>query len=425
MLKIVTIIGARPQFIKAATVSRAISKHNNSTKPSNQITEILVHTGQHYDDNMSRVFFDELKIPRPDYNLGIGSGSHGKQTDGMLSAIEEVLIQEKPDIVLTYGDTNSTLAGALAASKLHILSAHVEAGLRSYNRKMPEEINRIVADELSNFLFCPTDTAVANLRQEGIGCDHSEVYKGVELDTQLVFNVGDVMYDSILFNKQLAEERSDILHQLGLSNYSNGLNGYCLATIHRPENTDISQNLEGILNALNQIAKTGMRVVLPLHPRTRAKIKEFGFGAKLHFSTYAPKSPSNPTTQVTVINPVGYLDMVQLERYSQAILTDSGGIQKESYLLGVPCITLRKETEWVETLDTGWNTLTGPDTQKILDAFGTISHWDGQGPPFTQSHTQTNPNNPMNPANPNNSVTPFGDGKAAEKIVDIIFKTLT
>ena len=239
-----------------------------------------------------------------------------------------------------------------------------------------------------------------------------ETQQRIDLDTQIVYNVGDVMYDSIFFNKSLAEKKSNVLDRLDLHDQSEEVCKYCLATIHRAENTDFSQNLEGILKALNQIAKTGMSVVLPLHPRTRAKIKEFGLGAKLKFSTNATQSPSNPTTQVTVIDPVGYLDMVQLERYSQAILTDSGGVQKEAYLLGVPCITLRKETEWVETLDAGWNILTGQDTQKILDAFGTISHWDGQWPPFTQSRTQTKP------------IPPFGDGKAAEKIVDIIFKTL-
>lgn len=421
MLKIVTIIGARPQFIKAATVSRAIAQHNNLANATDLITEILIHTGQHYDDNMSRVFFDELEIPKPHYNLGIGSELHGKQTGAMLSAIEEVLIQEKPDIVLTYGDTNSTLAGALAAAKLHIASAHVEAGLRSYNRRMPEEINRIIADELSSLLFCPTETALTNLLREGIGGSQVDQLQGLDLDTQLVFNSGDVMYDSILFNKSLAEKKSNILDRVGLSNYSGRPTDYCLATIHRPENTDFPQNLKGILNALNQIVRTGTKVILPLHPRTRAKINEFGLERK--FNSLASIS-SNPTTKVTVIDPVGYLDMVQLERYSQAILTDSGGVQKEAYLLGVPCITLRNETEWVETLDAGWNILTGQDTKKILDAFGTISHWDGQRPPFTQSCTQANPSNPMNPDNPNNSITPFGDGKAAEKIVDIIFKII-
>lgn len=440
MLKIVTIIGARPQFIKAATVSRAIARHNSLANATDSITEILVHTGQHYDNNMSEVFFDELEIPKPHYNLGIGSGSHGKQTGMMLSAIEEVLIREKPDLVLTYGDTNSTLAGALAASKLHILSAHVEAGLRSYNRKMPEEINRVVADHISTILFCPTETAVSNLKKEGLVNtvnDGTFVGKGLFNDmfsalsfelSPLVVDVGDVMYDSILFNKSLAEKKSNVLDRLDPHNQSEEVCKYCLATIHRAENTDFSQNLEGILNALNQITKTGMRVVLPLHPRTRAKIKEFRLGAKLKFSSNPTQNQSNSTTQVTVIDPVGYLDMVQLERYSQAILTDSGGVQKEAYLLGVPCITLRNETEWVETINVGWNTLTGQDTKKILDAFGTISHWDGQGPPFTRSCVQTNPSNSINPDNPDNSInsnTPFGDGKAAEKIVDIIFKTLT
>lgn len=412
MLKIVTIIGARPQFIKAATVSRAIAQHNNLANATDLITEILIHTGQHYDDNMSRVFFDELDIPKPHYNLGIGSELHGKQTGAMLSAIEEVLIQEKPNIVLTYGDTNSTLAGALAAAKLHIASAHVEAGLRSYNRRMPEEINRIIADELSSLLFCPTETALTNLLREGIGGSQVDQLQGLDLDTQLVFNSGDVMYDSILFNKSLAEKKSNILDQLELLGQSGDLKDYCLATIHRPENTDSELNLTQILEALTQItAKTGTKVILPLHPRTRKKVEEFEPEKKFNLLTLTcnPNSSSNP---INIIDPIGYLDMVQLERHAYAISTDSGGVQKEAYLLGVPCITLRNETEWVETLDAGWNTLTGPDTQKILDAFGTISHWDGQGPPFKQSRTQTN------------SIPPFGDGKAAEKIVHIISKTL-
>lgn len=413
MLKIVTVIGARPQFIKAATVSRSIAQHNSLANVPNSITEVFVHTGQHYDDNMSQVFFDELEIPKPHYNLGIGSGPHGKQTGAMLSAIEEVLTQEKPDIVLTYGDTNSTLAGAIAASKLHILSAHVEAGLRSYNRKMPEEINRIVTDELSNLLFCPTQTAVTNLSKEGIGGNQVDQLQGLDLiNRQIVFNVGDVMYDSILFNKSLAEKKSNIFDQLGLSNYSGRPTDYCLATIHRPENTDSELNLTQILEAFTQItARTGTRVILPLHPRTRNKVEEFEPEKKFNLltSTCNPNSSSNT---INIIDPIGYLDMIQLERHAYAILTDSGGVQKEAYLLGVPCITLRNETEWVETLDAGWNTLTGPDTQKILDAFGTIFHWDRQGPPLKQSRTRTNP------------ISPFGDGKAAGKIVHIISKTL-
>ena len=413
MLKIVTIIGARPQFIKAATVSRAIAQHNNLANATDLITEIFIHTGQHYDDNMSRVFFDELDIPKPHYNLGIGSELHGKQTGAMLSAIEEVLIQEKPDIVLTYGDTNSTLAGALAAAKLHIASAHVEAGLRSYNRRMPEEINRIIADELSSLLFCPTETALTNLLREGIGGKQVDQLQGFDLDTQLVFNVGDVMYDSILFNKNLAEKKSKILDRLGLSNHSGSPIDYCLATIHRPENTDSELNLTQILETLTQItAKTGTRVILPLHPRTRKKVEEFGLEKKFNLLTLTcnPNSSSNP---INIIDPIGYLDMVQLERHAYAISTDSGGVQKEAYLLGVPCITLRKETEWVETVNAGWNILAGPDTQKITNAFSMLSHWTGQSPPFLQSNDQVN------------STNVYGDGKAAEKIVDIICKTLS
>jgi UDP-GlcNAc3NAcA epimerase len=409
MLKIVTIIGARPQFIKAATVSRAIAQHNNLANATDLITEILIHTGQHYDDNMSRIFFDELDIPKPHYNLGIGSGPHGKQTGAMLSAIEEVLIREKPDLVLTYGDTNSTLAGALAAAKLHIASAHVEAGLRSYNRKMPEEINRIVADELSNFLFCPTETAVSNLNKEGLANtvnDGTLVGNGLFNDmlsalsfelSPLVVNVGDVMYDSVLFNKNLAQQKSNILQELGIER-----NNYLLATLHRAENTDDPTRLRNILKAFNAIDRNETRIILPLHPRTQKCIERLTDS----------KEGFEVDPNITIIKSLGYLDMLRLEESARMILTDSGGVQKEAFFLKVPCITLRDETEWVETIHSGWNTLTGPDTQKILDTFNTISHWDGQGSPFTQSRTQTKP------------IHPFGDGKAAEKIVDIISKTV-
>lgn len=423
MLKLVTIIGARPQFIKAATVSRAIAQHNRTCEKDTLIKEVIVHTGQHYDENMSKIFFEELQISKPDYNLGIGSDSHGRQTGRMLAAIEEVLIQEKPALLLTYGDTNSTLAGALAASKLHILSAHVEAGLRSYNRRMPEEINRLVADELSNLLFCPTDTAMINLRREGIGCSQSDVLQRVDVDTQLVFNVGDVMYDSILFNERLAQERSDILNRLGLCRHPDKPRGYCLVTIHRPENTDLHQNLENILDALTRISATGIKVIFPLHPRTRNRIKEFGLEKEFDFLTYGPQpnNPINSSNPITVINPVGYLDMLQLEKHAWAILTDSGGVQKEAYLLEVPCITLRNETEWVETVDKGWNILTGADMQKITAAFARISNWHRQGPPF-QTKTELDSQD-CTSALPGDT-HPYGDGRAAEKIVDIISKII-
>lgn len=322
-MKIVSIIGARPQFIKAAAVSRLLRQ---------QATEILIHTGQHYDPNMSAVFFDELDIPAPEYHLGVGSGSHGAQTGEMLRRVEEVLLAEKPDWVLVYGDTNSTLAGALAAAKLHIPVAHVEAGLRSFNRDMPEEINRVLTDHLSALLFCPSETAAQNLAEEGIT-------RGVEV-------VGDVMADTLYFAAGRAAERSTILDRLELTPGS-----YLLATVHRAENTDNPDRLRNILQAFTLAEET---LVLPLHPRTRKRIAEFGLQSMLDGS------------QVRIIEPVGYLDMVLLEQSARMILTDSGGIQKEAYWLKVPCLTLRDETEWVETVEAGWNCLAGIDHQHIV-----------------------------------------------------------
>ena len=290
-----------------------------------------MHTGQHYDENMSKVFFDELKIAMPMINLEVGSNLQGKQTGMMLEKIEEVLIDSGPDLVLIYGDTNSTLAGAVAAVKLHIPIAHVEAGLRSFNRKMPEEINRVVADHLSNLLFCPTDTAVKNLANEGIS-------KGVH-------QVGDVMYDSVLFNTKLAEQSSIIMKKLGLKEKS-----FYLATIHRAENTNEPRQLQAILNAFGQIE---VPIVLPMHPRTKKTL-----GTELE----------KIAAEVIVIKPVPYLDMLMLEKNCRLILTDSGGVQKEAYWFGVPCITLRDETEWVELVEAGYNEVVGTDADKILMA---------------------------------------------------------
>lgn len=323
-MKVATVIGARPQFIKAAPVSRLLRERQ---------TEILVHTGQHYDENMSAVFFDELAIPSPEYNLGIGSGPHGQQTGTMLAKIEEVLLAERPDWVLVYGDTNSTLAGALAGVKLHIPVAHVEAGLRSFNRAMPEEINRVLADHISTLLFCPSQTAVDHLVAEGIT-------SGARL-------VGDVMADTLAFAAGRARTHSTILEQLGLER-----GGYLLATVHRPENTDHPERLQSILRAFADIEEP---VIFPVHPRTR-KIMD---GMPLHHQ----RETSNPRC----ISPVGYLDMVQLEQSARLILTDSGGIQKEAYWLGVPCITMRDETEWVETVHAGWNVLVGADRERIVE----------------------------------------------------------
>ena len=316
-MKIVTIVGARPQFVKCAAVSREIRKDH---------TEILVHTGQHYDPEMSDVFFDELQIPKPDYNLGIGSGPHGRQTGEILTAVEAVLEKEKPDLVIVYGDTNSTLAGALAAAKLHIPVAHVEAGLRSFDRTMPEEINRIVTDHVSDLLFCPTENSVNLLAKEGIT-------KGVHL-------VGDVMADVLAFNRELAAKNSRVLESLVLEP-----GNYCVATIHRPSNTDSKEALSAIIRAFGQ-AK--VPVVFPVHPRTRKYLDEYGL---------LDRMPKN----ILLTEPLGYLDMIRLMGSAKKILTDSGGVQKEAYMLGVPCITLRENTEWVETVHDGWNVLVGAE----------------------------------------------------------------
>ena len=324
-MRIVSIVGARPQFVKAAAVSRELrTKHD----------EVLVHTGQHYDDNMSRVFFDELGIPKPDHNMGVGSDGHGSQTGRMLAGIERILLKTKPDCVLVYGDTNSTLAGALAAAKLHIPVAHMEAGLRSFNRKMPEEINRVLTDHVSSILFCPSRTAVSNLKREG-------VTKGVHL-------VGDVMHDALLFASRRATKKSAILRSLGLIQKE-----FLLATVHRAENTDDPNRLRAIMIALQELAEVEP-VVFPVHPRTRKRLKSLGAvpkGKRFH-----------------LIDPVGYLDMVMLEQSARMILTDSGGIQKEACWLKVPCLTLRDETEWVETVAAGWNKLVGADSKKIVRA---------------------------------------------------------
>lgn len=343
-IKIATIIGARPQFIKAATVSRAIFRHNACAEAS--VTEIIVHTGQHFDDNMSEVFFRELEIPNPDYNLGIGGGSHGQNTGRMLEAIEEVLIKEKPDWVLIYGDTDSTLAGALAAAKLHIPVAHVEAGLRSYNRIMPEEINRIVADQLSTILFCPTETAVKNLHKEGFP------HKLSGHTRQLITNVGDVMYDAALFYGIKADKKSRIMQTLLLKPKN-----FVLATIHRAENTDDPTKLKGIMEALSQIA-IDVPVILPLHPRTRKKLELLDSGLITH-----------QLSSITFIDPLGYLDMVMLEKNAKVIITDSGGVQKEAYFNGVPCVTVRDETEWVELVKADANILAETIKEAIVEAF--------------------------------------------------------
>jgi UDP-GlcNAc3NAcA epimerase len=327
-MKVVSVVGARPQFIKASALSRELRKSHQ---------EVLVHTGQHYDDNMSAIFFEELGMPDPDYNLGVGSGPHGAQTGTMLARIEEVLLKEQPDWALVYGDTNSTLAGALAAAKLNIRVAHAEAGLRSYNRQMPEELNRVITDHLSGLLFCPSDNAAANLAREGI--------------TSGVHVVGDVMADALAAARERANGRSDVLARLGLKKKQ-----YCLATVHRAENTDDRGRLSNILTALGSL---GEPVVFPMHPRTRTAVERFGLTV--------PKAP------VQVIEPLGYLDAVALESSARVILTDSGGMQKEAYWLGVPCVTLRDETEWVETVKAGWNVLVEADRKRIVCALKAVT----------------------------------------------------
>jgi UDP-GlcNAc3NAcA epimerase len=350
---IASIVGARPQFIKAAPVSRALASG---------FKEVFIHTGQHYDYGMSEVFFAEMEMRAPDFNLGIGGGSHGEQTGKMLVDLEKIFTQVKPDCVLVYGDTNSTLAGALAAAKAQIPLAHVEAGLRSYNRAMPEEVNRVLTDHVSTLLFCPTDAAVENLAKEGIK-------KGVH-------RVGDVMADTLLHNLQLARTKSKIMGDLGLIKGK-----YALATVHRASNTDDKENMRLILSGFGSLSS---QLVFPVHPRTRKMIQEWGLSVN---------------SNVKMIEPVGHFDMLTLQENANCILTDSGGVQKEAYLVGVRCITLRDETEWVETVNAGWNILAGVDVKKILDSF---ESW------FPQAERK-----PL-----------YGDGHAAEQICKILLSTL-
>lgn len=357
-MKLVTVVGARPQFIKAAALSRSLRKFDD-------IQEILVHTGQHYDSNLSDVFFNELDVPRPDINLGVGSGTHGAQTGQMLEALEAALLREQPDWVLVYGDTNSTLAGALAAAKLQIPVAHVEAGLRSYNRRMPEEINRILTDHVSDLLFAPTSIAVRNLEREGVSRERIHL-------------TGDVMYDAALYYREKSDVSSRILEKLGLVGQP-----YALATVHRAENTDDFGRLVAIVRGLIEVAKD-LTVVMPLHPRTRRALLELGLLKVV-------------SEKLTILEPIGYLDMVQLERNASVIVTDSGGVQKEAYFYRVPCVTLRDETEWIELVDTGWNRLLPPtDPSRFRDVvLGAVGR---KGDP----------------------VDLYGSGNAAEKIVTIL-----
>jgi UDP-GlcNAc3NAcA epimerase len=377
-MKVVTIVGARPQFIKAEAVTRAVQRYNQRCRSNRKLQEILIHTGQHYDYLMDKIFFEELDLPKPNYHLGVGSGSHGRQTGMMLERIEAVLVKEKPEVVVVYGDTNSTLAGALSAAKLNIPVAHVEAGLRSFNRTMPEEINRLLTDHLSTFLFCPTDQAVRNLLREGIKDGKGKMVK----------KVGDVMYDSILYYLKLSERKSTILKDLGFdTSHESRVTSYYLATLHRAENTDDPKRLESILKALNEIGRN-TPVVLPLHPRTKKMIETYHL-----FSEFK---------NIKFIEPVSYLNMLKLEKNATAILTDSGGVQKEAYWLKVPCLTLREETEWVETIKSGWNVLVGIGVKRIVKE---VSH--------TEKRRRYLKGNRV-----------FGDGKASQKIVQILIRHL-
>lgn len=355
--RVISIVGARPQFIKAAPVSKALGAAG--------LHETLLHTGQHYDYELSEIFFEQLDIMPPEINLGIGSGPHGWQTAQMLVGIEEALLGERPDWLLIYGDTNSTLAGALAGAKLQIPIAHVEAGLRSFNREMPEEINRVLSDHCASLLFCPTRTAVENLEAEGIR-------EGVHL-------VGDVMYDAILQFGALAKQRSQILDQHHLETGE-----YLLATIHRPSNTDNPGSLAAIISALSEV---DTQVIFPVHPRTKRKLEEFGLSV-----------PGRSSEKLRLLEPVSYLDMLQLEQNARMIITDSGGMQKEAYTFGVPCLTIRTETEWVETLQGGWNRLVEADQASILAAIQQEVEY-----PARQDH--------------------YGDGSASQKIANILSET--
>lgn len=359
MPKILTIVGARPQFVKAAALSRALQKYG--------MEEVLVHTGQHFDDNMAEIFFREMEIPEPKYNLGINSLSHGAMTGRMLEEIEKVLLVEKPSVVVVFGDTNSTIAGALAASKLHIPVAHVEAGLRSFNMRMPEEINRILTDRISDFLFCPTETAVQNLHLEG--------FKNF---TCKIENIGDVMYDVALYYSRISAGKSTVINELGIEGKP-----FVLATLHRQENTDDLQRLNAIVDALNTLAED-YRVVLPLHPRTKNILER-----------------ENIQLAFQPISPVGYFDMIELLKHCSFVISDSGGLQKEAFFFEKHCLVTRDETEWTELVDLNFNFMVGADKDLILEKSKDLT--------LKQSDF---------------SVKPYGEGNAAEKIVNYLKQNL-
>lgn len=384
MKKLLTIIGARPQIIKAAALNRAIQ-----TKFADQLTEVLVHTGQHYDHGMSDVFFEEMGIPQPDHQLGIGSGSHGKQTGKMLEEIERVINLEEPDALVIYGDTNSTLAGALAAAKIHVPVIHIEAGLRSFNKRMPEEVNRITADHCSTLLFSPTKAGIRNLEKEGFKSLSDAKQAGkADIDNPYVFHCGDLMYDNTLFYSSKADEYESLFAKHGIDK-----GNYILSTIHRPQNTDDINILAGILTALNDISLgNDLQVVLPLHPRTANMIAKAD-------DTRIKKLQENPNFKI--IEPVGFLEMILLEKNAQLVMTDSGGVQKESFFVQKPCVILRPETEWTEIVEQGCAVLAGSNPQKIKEGFEHFRSKSGmEFPPI------------------------FGDGTAAEFICKAIIDHL-
>ena len=379
VMKIVTVIGARPQIIKAAALSRAIKEHFKK-----EVNEVIVHTGQHYDDNMSQVFFDELGIPQPDYNLGVGSASHGVQTAKMIEGIEEILLKEKPDYLVLYGDTNSTLAGAIAASKIHVPIVHIEAGLRSFNKSMPEEINRICCDHCSTLLFSPTATGFKNLIKEGFNPDNKRRFT---IDNPGIYHCGDVMYDNSKYFANIADTKSQILDKEGLRG-----TGYMLCTIHRDNNTDQPERLNAIFKALLKISECKM-VVLPLHPRT-SKLLNTNLEKDLY-----DKITNNKN--IKILPPASFLDMIVLERHAQMVVTDSGGVQKEAFFFQKPCLILRSETEWKEIVECGAAVITDADEQKIIASFNDFV----ENPPHKFPEI-------------------FGDGKAAEFICKEMLENL-
>jgi UDP-GlcNAc3NAcA epimerase len=380
-MKIITIIGARPQIIKAAAISRAIHTHFKD-----QITELIVHTGQHYDDNMSAIFFTEMGIPAADYNLSVGSGNHGAQTAKMIEGIETILLQEKPDALLVYGDTNSTLAGALAAAKIHIPVVHIEAGLRSFNKSMPEEINRITCDHCSTLLFSPTQQGIENLIKEGFS---KAIHTKATVDRPLIFKTGDIMFDNSMFFSNIAKEKVGIVEQLELAKEA-----FILCTIHRDSNTDNAENLNQIIRGLLQIQRvSNQSIVLPLHPRTRKKMTE------LLNPSVAKELSDN--SKIHVIDPAGFLDMISLESNCSLVITDSGGVQKEAFFFQKPCVILREQTEWVEIVENGNALLVGSSEEKLIKAYHQLTtKKDYTYPPF------------------------FGDGHASEEICRLMLEHL-